>query len=450
MQNRAGFSKLFSQFTNSSQRSKNVIVQTLFGWGLQAVKIGSSFVLVSQLLEILGNDQYGIWVTLSSMIGWFGIFDLGLDNGLRNEVAKQRALGNTTELKRLIGTSYLLMGSISILILTIGLGVTYLLDFGEMLKVDDVSNDELRLVVSLLFFSFSSRLTFKIVGGVVFGLQKSGLNRLQDTSTTFFFVLLILILKNQGDWSILKVAFVNVLNGVMIWIIFTVLVYRVFKDVRPGFRQVSLKMIKPIFRTGIAFFLSQLASVLIFSTDQFIVNNVFGPSIAASFAITDKVFQIPQILFAIINATLWSSFTDAYYKKDRKWIIKTLRILRYLWLGQLGFMLGLIFCFDWFVTLLGADDLDFPYHLVIGVGLIKWSLTFVSIYVHFVNGVGLVKKQLYMALPASVLNIPLSYSLAQTSLGPLGVVVATLIIQIPFFIWTPWITHKTIRNMDKT
>ena len=45
-------------------------------------------VLVPLTINYLNPTKYGIWITLSSVIGWFSFFDIGLGNGLRNRFAE--------------------------------------------------------------------------------------------------------------------------------------------------------------------------------------------------------------------------------------------------------------------------------------------------------------------------------------------------------------------------
>ena len=47
-----------------------------------------SFLMVPLLLNYLDNEQYGIWLVLSSIVGWVTFFDLGIGNVIRNELGK--------------------------------------------------------------------------------------------------------------------------------------------------------------------------------------------------------------------------------------------------------------------------------------------------------------------------------------------------------------------------
>ncbi|GAH31869.1 unnamed protein product, partial [marine sediment metagenome] len=68
----------------SIRAKKNIFAS----FGLKGISILISFLLVPLVLNYIDITKYGIWLTLSSIIGWFGFFDIGLGNGLRNKFAE--------------------------------------------------------------------------------------------------------------------------------------------------------------------------------------------------------------------------------------------------------------------------------------------------------------------------------------------------------------------------
>ena len=58
-----------------------------------------SFFSVPVLLEKIGVDDYAVWVTLTSLIGWLSLFDFGAGYSLRNRIAESKALNETTALE---------------------------------------------------------------------------------------------------------------------------------------------------------------------------------------------------------------------------------------------------------------------------------------------------------------------------------------------------------------
>ena len=71
-----------------------------------------SFLVVPLTIDYINPTQYGIWLTLSSIIGWVAIFDMGLGQGFRNRFAEARALGDDTLAHQYVSTTYFAVGCV--------------------------------------------------------------------------------------------------------------------------------------------------------------------------------------------------------------------------------------------------------------------------------------------------------------------------------------------------
>ena len=93
-------------FTKGHQRSleakKNIIGSLL----IKGISIAIGLVLVPLTIHYINPSQYGIWLTLSSMIAWISFFDIGFTHGLRNKFAEAKAKGDKTVAKIYISTTY--------------------------------------------------------------------------------------------------------------------------------------------------------------------------------------------------------------------------------------------------------------------------------------------------------------------------------------------------------
>ncbi len=67
---------------------------------LRGISLIIGFLIVPLTLHYLSPIKYGIWLTISSMVGWFTFFDIGLGNGFRNKFAEAKAK-NDFELARI-------------------------------------------------------------------------------------------------------------------------------------------------------------------------------------------------------------------------------------------------------------------------------------------------------------------------------------------------------------
>jgi O-antigen/teichoic acid export membrane protein len=80
--------------------------------GSLLVKGGSiaiGLVLIPMTIHYVSPPQYGIWLTLSSIIGWFSFFDIGFGHGLRNKFAEAVAKGDVELAKTYVSTTYAIL-----------------------------------------------------------------------------------------------------------------------------------------------------------------------------------------------------------------------------------------------------------------------------------------------------------------------------------------------------
>jgi len=65
---------------DSVTRTKSVTKNALLGLFVKAGQILISFLLIRLLLQYLGNYEYGLWVTIGSVLAWMNMFNFGLGN----------------------------------------------------------------------------------------------------------------------------------------------------------------------------------------------------------------------------------------------------------------------------------------------------------------------------------------------------------------------------------
>ena len=82
------FAKTIRNLINRGQRrsikaKKHILASFL----IKGVSILTGFFMVPLTIGYVHKEQYGIWLTLSSVVAWFSFFDVGLGHGLRNKLA---------------------------------------------------------------------------------------------------------------------------------------------------------------------------------------------------------------------------------------------------------------------------------------------------------------------------------------------------------------------------
>jgi O-antigen/teichoic acid export membrane protein len=150
--------KLYSFFTEGHSRTilakKNIAITFFFKAGNFII----GMLLVTITINYINPTQYGIWLTLSSLINWFNIFDIGLGNGLKNILAKTNALEQHINSQAYISTTYAILSLISIFIFLLFIFINPFINWSIILNSsNNVESLNLVVIFIVTFFCISFR-----------------------------------------------------------------------------------------------------------------------------------------------------------------------------------------------------------------------------------------------------------------------------------------------------
>jgi O-antigen/teichoic acid export membrane protein len=188
---------------------------------------------------------------------------------------------------------------------------------------------------------------------------------------------------------------------------------------------------------GVKFFFLQIVALIIFSSSNIIIAQLFAPEDVVPYSIAFKYYNLVTMLFSMVLTPFWSAYTDAYTRGDHIWIRRTIDVLKRAWLVAAAVVIVMsVFANDFYRFWVGSDIvIPLEMSLVMGVYvlIIAWS----NIYANFINGTGKVRLQMYFAAGIGAVNIPLAVALASYSgLGIVGVVLAPCLCLLPgCFVW---------------
>lgn len=90
---------------NYSKRTNKALFNIASSFVIKGASILLSLLLVPITLDYLNPYEYGIWLTLSSVLMWINYFDIGLGNGLRNKLSEALAVGDDNLARIYVSTS---------------------------------------------------------------------------------------------------------------------------------------------------------------------------------------------------------------------------------------------------------------------------------------------------------------------------------------------------------
>ena len=94
--------KVFSGDARTIKANKNIVASA----GIKVADTLVYLLLVPLTLGYLNAYEYGIWLTLNSILAWINSFDIGLGNGLRNKLATAIAEGDKEKARAYVSTTF--------------------------------------------------------------------------------------------------------------------------------------------------------------------------------------------------------------------------------------------------------------------------------------------------------------------------------------------------------
>lgn len=447
MQSPLGF--LNNYLNKGHSRSQNIKKNILLSFGIKGGSIVVTFLLVPLTLGYLGARDYGIWLTMSSVIAWFGFFDIGLGNGLRNRFAEAVARNDKELARTYVSTTYFGLTAIFGGLWLIFIPVSFFIDWNVVFNIPLESEHNLHLLVMYIFTLFVMRFVLKLISIIITADQKPAISNTFDPISNVISLLIIYILTLTTQGSLMYLAVAVTFSPVFVLLVASVYFFsRDYKNYRPSIRYFRASQFRDLTGLGFQFFIIQIAVLVIFSTDNMIIAQVLGPEAVTPYNIAFKYFHSVSMAFAILMNPLWSAYTQAYTLNDISWIRNITRKLVKIWLLVLLLVVIMVMISGPFYKLWVGDKVEIPLVLTVFMGLYILISTWNNIFVYFINGTGKVRFQLYSSVIAAAANIPLSIFLARDlNMGVTGVIMATCICLLPGTVLAP-VQYKMILNSN--
>ncbi|MEM6763566.1 MAG: oligosaccharide flippase family protein [Bacteroidota bacterium] len=425
----AQISKKALEYINKGQKrsvkaKKNILASFLIKGG--SILIG--FVLVRLYVEYLGVEKYGMWDVIASILTWFTFFDVGLDKGLRNRFAQALAKGQKEVARSYVSTTYAILAVISVLVLILFFLIQPFLNWATIFNVAPETAIEMSSVMLAVFSFFSMNFVLKIITTIYKADQRPAFSDLISLVNNILILLITLLLINFTQPSLLYLGATLAGVPVLVLAVLSVISFRgEYKEYSPSLKYVKKEYFGDLASLGYQFFIIQIISIIIFSTDKMIITQLFGPEEVPSYSVAHKYFGMVTKIFTIIIVPFWSAYTEAYNKNDFDWIRRTNQKLRGIW--KLLVVLSIILLsISPFVYQFWVPQIQVPFLLSLCMFFYVNILAWGRIFVIFINGVGKVRLQMLTSIIGAVINIPLSIFFARNlDLGSAGVIMASII-----------------------
>lgn len=401
---------IFNKILNlKDEKSKIVIQNASVSFFIKGINIAVNFLTVPLVLSFLNTTQYGIWLTLTAILGWFSLFDLGFGNGLRNHLTLAIAQKNYDEGKIYISTTYaalsVIFGSLIVLFITINPFINWVAVFNAPTHISHDINNAVVFAMCFLFVQFVVRL----INTVLLSFQKSALSDLTNALVQVFILLGLYIIKISHYRSLTAVSIVYSVTPVIIFLFISVILfYSSYSNIRPSITFIKPAYISKLLKLGLSFFLIQIAALVLYASDNFIIAQFFNPAEVTTYNIAFKYFSLSNIFFTIVLVPFWSMTTRAHAEGDLTWIKHSVNKLLLIWGVLAGCGVVQLTVSNLLYRIWTHNSVFVPLSLSMVMLVYFIIMNWGVIFANFLNGVGKIKLQVYFSALGMILNIPLA------------------------------------------
>ena len=434
------------KFIGTDSRSKKMYKNTVAMIGIRGVSMILTLISAPIMLHHVDRADYGVLLTLTSIVGWVGYMDVGLGNGLRNKLPEFLAKGDFHSAKKIVSSCYVTLAIYVALIIVTFLIVSPFVDWLGVLNSPTSDAGEIRGLTNVVFVAFCIQFLFGLINSILFAYQMPAFQSLFTFVGQFIALIALVIQVYVFDvTSVLQIGAVNSMIPPLVLFLGSIGLFRTkLKEIAPSFKLFEFKSVGSILSLGLKFFVLQMITIVLFQANSIIIARVVSPEAVVEYNLAFKYVSLLTMIFTIVITPVWSATTDAYVRKDFAWINKTISLSRKVCIASIfiGVLMVLASKFVYGIWL-GKGTIDINYSTT---SLILLYISFEMLYKVYgtiINGTGKVFAQIILTGVIAIIYIPLAILLGKL-FGLSGVLIANAIVFALNYLWSKVQCNKLI------
>lgn len=445
--------KKIKDFLNKgSERTTLVKKNILATFIIKGLSVVISLLYVPLTLNYLNPTRYGIWMTLTSIVAWMGIFDIGLGNGLRNKLTEVLAVGDKEKAKKYVSTAYAMLSIIVVSVCILFFIANHWINWSLVLNTSETYGEELKTLALIVVILFGLKFVLNIISTVFTADQRPAFGSIFEVIGSAIGLLIIWFLTITNKTSLVTFGLATMLTPVIVYFGASLVFFKYkYAYIRPSLNSIDLSHAKDLAGLGLQFFVIQIAVLVIFQTSNILIAQFFSPAEVTPYNIVFKYFSILTMVWGILMTPLWSAFTQALAQNDFEWIKKTISKLNKLMFITVFLIVFMALGAKSIISIWTANQIIINPIMVWIFALYTLISIWNNIYAFLLNGINIIRIQVYTSIAAAILHIPITFVLVKYfKMGSEGVVLSMAISLSFFAIAGPIQSYKTLKTWKKS
>src|SRR5580698_319715 len=292
----------------------------------RVVQVSTSLITIPLTIHYLGNERFGLWMTISSVLAMANFADFGIGNGVLNTVADAFGKNDFDRIRAAISSGFAVLGAVGLLLLALFASTFFWVSWADVFRVASAqARTEAAPALMVFAFCFALNIPLDLVQRAQLGLQQGfRMNLWQVCGSVAGLASVIAGIRLHAGLPFLVAALAGApvaataLNTFHFFVVSR-------PDLRPRSQFVSRDAISRIVTIGTLFFVLQLVAAVAFSADNVIIARILGASSVPDYSIPQRMFSLISIMVVMLVTPLWPAYGEAISRGDIPWVRRTLR-----------------------------------------------------------------------------------------------------------------------------
>ena len=269
--------KIKKYFKGGSERTvkakKNVLYMVVY----KGISILAGLLLVPITINYVDSENYGLWLTLSSMIAWMSFFDIGINNGLKNKLAEALARKDYMLGRKYVSTTYAILALIFIPLMLILLFIVPLIPWVSLLNISSKYGNSLVVAICILVVYFCLNFILSTINVVMMADQQPADASLRSLVQQLVSLAIIYVLTLTTKGSLVNLCLALCASPLIVVLFFNFSLFRgKYAGLAPSFNNIDFSVAPDLMKLGIQFFIIQVAGIIQWQMANFLIIRYFG------------------------------------------------------------------------------------------------------------------------------------------------------------------------------
>lgn len=283
---------------NSNQRKKGAILSYI------SIIISTLIQLIYTpfLIRMLGQNEYGLYSLIASIIGYLTVLDLGFGNAIVVYTAKYREKQEYDKEKRMQGMFKIIFYIIGIFVLIISIILYFNVNrlFSNTMSSKDLF--EAKIMMLILGFNLIITFSFNIYSSIISAYEKFVFQKILSILNTLLKPILMIPLLFMGYKSITMCICITIVN---IFVVLSNYFYcRNKLNIKIKYIGFDKRLFMEMFSYSFFIFLGVIVDKVNWSLDQFILGVVSGTTAISIYSIASQLNQLFINLSTAVSSVL--------------------------------------------------------------------------------------------------------------------------------------------------